>query len=318
MSKSVLILNHTAHWLCSQLSQAVPAFSYLPAETIDEAMEYANGAEILMSLAPQISEGLVTAMPHLEWVHTLTTGYDNLLTMPALKPEVAVSHSHGMHGPQMAELAILSMMSVTRRYADMIRNQDRALWQRWKQPLLLDKTICIVGLGSIAEALAERCHPFGMHITGVSNGRAEVAGFEKIYRRTELREAAVGADFLVVLVPYTSDTHHLIDGDILAAMKPTSYLINVARGGCVDEQAVVMHVSEGSIAGAALDVFATEPLPADSMLWSTPGVIVTPHIGGFSDTYYQQVLPIIKANLEGYDRAGASGLANRIERNVPV
>lgn len=139
-------------------------------------------------------------------------------------------------------------------------------------------------------------------------------GVARIHPRAALIEAVTTADFVVVLAPYSPETHHIVNDAVLAAMKPTACLVNMARGGCVDELAVVRHLQDGSIGGAALDVFATEPLPADSPIWSAPNMIVTPHVGGMSDTYHLQVIPIIERSLRAYAKGGAQALDNLVSR----
>lgn len=314
MKKRALIFFPKARWMAGQLSALEDRYNLLAAETIDEAMELAPDCEVLIALAPRIPDRLVAAMPRLEWIHALTTGYENLLAMDSLRPEVALSNSRGIHGPQMAELAILLMMSLSRNATQMMRNQQSASWDRWDQPLLFQKTVCIVGVGVIGEGLAARCGPFGMRVTGVSDGRSEVAGFDHIYPRRAIRDAVAEADFVVVVVPHSPETHHIINGDVISAMKPSGILVNIARGGCVDEDALVDHLRAGTIAGAGLDVFQTEPLPKDSPFWAMPNVVITPHIGGMSDIYHEQVLPIVADNLDRYDREGARGLINRVDR----
>ena len=318
MPKTVLVFDKDAEWYCQRLREACPTYRFLAAQTRDDAFAQAAEAEIFTALAPPVPEALIAAMPKLEWVHALTTGIDNLLGMPSLGSDVPITKTRGIHGPQMAELAILLMMALPRKFPAVVLNQREARWERWPQPLLLGKTICIVGLGAIAEALAARCHAFGMRIIGVSDGRSEVEGFSRVYRRSEIRTAATEADFLVVIVPYGPETHHLIDAGVLEAMKPTAFLINIARGGCVDEAAVIAHLRANRIAGAALDVFETEPLPAESPLWSLPNLIITPHIGGMADIYREQALPILIAHLKAYAEAGPSALQGEFRgRNQP-
>jgi len=216
---------------------------------------FRSDAETFCGLAPFIPPELIKALPQLKWIQALTTGVDNLLKMECLPSSVVLTSCKGFHGPQMSELAILLMLSLARRFPAMLDNQKRAEWHRWPQPLLEGKTVCIVGLGGISEALAKRCLPFGMRITGVSDGRTQVDGVDRIYRRAEMKSAAADCDFLVVLVPYSEATHHLINADVLAAMKPAAHLINISRGGCVDEAAVINAVNSGVIASAGLDVF---------------------------------------------------------------
>lgn len=309
--KTVLIYDPKAQWYCDQLSD-IAGYAFVPATTKAEAQKV--DAQILTGLSPAIDEALVASLPRLEWVHALSTGVDNLLAMPNLRPEVALTTSRGIHGPQMSEMAFLLMLSCIRRFPTMLANQANGVWDRWPQPLLWGKTICIVGLGTIAEALAARCEAFGMHVTGVSDGRGTAPHVTKIYPRAQLRQAAAEADFLVVLVPYSPDTHHLIDAEIFAAMKPTAVMINLARGGCVDDLALIDALQSRTIAAAASDVFKVEPLPADNPLWRLPNLIITPHVGGNSDIYQEQALPILRRNLIAYAEGGLSRLENLVER----
>src|SRR5262249_37325990 len=125
---------------------------------------------------------------------------------------------------------------------------------------------------------------------------------------------AAEADFLVLLTPYLAQTHGLIGADVFAAMKPSAYLINLARGGVVDEDALIAALEQGRIAGAALDVFNEEPLPAGYKLWSLPNVIVTPHAGGFYDDYPARAWPAIEHNMRCFLTRDLAGMVNRIER----
>ena len=312
--KQVLVFDQRAAWYAGALAKLCPGYDFVAATYPDEMMRKGAEAAILVALAPPVSREMIAAMPRLEWVQALTTGVDNLLSMPELGPRVAITNCRGIHGPQMSELAILLMLALGRRFPAMVRNQFDAVWQRWSQPLLAKRTVCIVGLGAIAEDLARRCASFEMRITGVSDGRATVEGFARVYRRAEIARAVAEADFVVVVVPYSSDTHHLVGSEVIAAMRPDSFLVNLSRGGCVDEQALLEALGSGAIAGAGLDVFQTEPLPATNPFWRLPNVIVTPHIGGMSDTYHEQALPIVAANLNTYAREGADGLAGRVDR----
>ena len=317
MRENVLILNIDADWFVDQLGAACPAFSFSAAQSPEQALEIAPEADILIGLAPALSEPLLQSMTKLKWIHALTTGVDNLVTSSSLGPDVFLSNSSGFHGPQMSELAVLLMLSTLRDYPRMLENQKARQWERWPQPLLYGKTACIVGLGSIAEALVERLRAFDMTVTGVSDGRTEVPGVARVYRRSELAAAACDTDFLIVLVPYSRETHHLVNDAVIVAMRPDAILINLSRGGCLDEQALARHVQAGTIRAAALDVFEQEPLPKDSALWGMPGITLTPHIGGMSDIYREQVLPSVINNLNAWAKGGGTALPDRIERGGP-
>jgi phosphoglycerate dehydrogenase-like enzyme len=314
MKDRFLIVDKDAEWFARELRASFRGVEFIAASDPASAMARAAGAQVLIGLAPALPASLIAAMPRLAWVHALTTGVDNLLAMPELGIEVALSSSRGIHGPQMSELAILLMLSLGRRLPQMLANQSAQVWQRWPQPLLAGKTACLVGLGAIAEALAARLHAFGVTVTGVSDGRGEVTGFARIFPRARLREAAAEADFLVVIVPYAPQTHHLVNDAVLAAMPARAFLINISRGGCVDEAALLRHLATGSIAGAGLDVFATEPLPPGHPIWSAPNVIITPHVGGMSDTYAAQALPVLARNIAAFLAGGVNALPDRVAR----
>jgi phosphoglycerate dehydrogenase-like enzyme len=168
------------------------------------------------------------------------------------------------------------------------------------QRLLAGKTVVIVGIGAIAGELAKRCQAFGMRVVGVSDSRTAAPHVDAILPRARLTQAAALADFLVILVPHSEATHHLIGKDVLESMKPDGVLINIARGDVVDEAALIEALRAGRIGGAGLDVFHTEPLPQDSPLWDLPNVFITSHIGGMSEDYGEQVLPLLIENLTAY------------------
>ncbi len=292
------------------IKRAMPGHDILVTSQISEAMARSSTATTLIAKAQNVSAPLVEAMPRLEWIQALTTGVDPLLALK-LPASIIVTSARGIHGPQMAELTVLLMMALARDFPRMLVNQRERRWQRWGQRLLTGKTLVIVGVGAISEALAGRCKALGLKVVGITS-RASVDHFDELLPRTQLREAAAGADFLVLLIPYTPETHHMIDASVLAAMKPTAYLINVARGGVVDEAALIEALRTHRIAGAGLDVFAQEPLPADSPLWDLDNVIITPHVGGMSDVYAEQILPLLLHNLRAFIAGDRAGMLNRV------
>jgi phosphoglycerate dehydrogenase-like enzyme len=205
------------------------------------------------------------------------------------------------------------MLALSRGLPAMLTNQRAVRWKRWLQPLLLGKTVAILGVGAISEQLARHCRAFGMRVVGVSS-RATAPDFDEIVPRARLVSAVAGADFVVVLVPLSAETHHMIDAAVLAAMKPSAFLVNLARGNVIDEQALVAVLRERRIAGAGLDVFATEPLPPSSPLWTLDNVIVTPHIGGLSDVYAEQAIPVLIENLRAFLAGNRAAMRNLIVR----
>jgi D-2-hydroxyacid dehydrogenase (NADP+) len=271
----------------------------------------AAAAEAVVALAQAIDAAVLTALPRLRFIQALTTGTDPLDALP-LPPGVAIASARGLHGPQMAEMAFLHMLALARDFPAMRANQAQHRWVRWPQPLLLGKTVVLLGLGAIAEALAARCQAFGMCVVGVSDGRREAAGCDAVLPRAALTEAAAMADFLIVLVPLTPATERLVDARVLAAMKPGGVLLNLARGRVVDEAALIAGLGAGRPAAAGLDVFETEPLPVSSPLWDMPNVVITPHVGGMSDCYAAQALPLVIDNLRRWQQSGPAGLRNLV------
>jgi phosphoglycerate dehydrogenase-like enzyme len=276
-----------------------------------EALRQLASAEALVGHHFQFDEAMLGAAPRLRWIQSLTTGTDAILKLQALHPDVTVTSTRGMHGPQMSELVFLQMLALARDFPQMQRNQTAHLWKRWPQPLLWGKTIVIVGVGAIAEVLAPRCKAFGMTVYGVSATPRVPEGFDKVFARTQLREAAARADFLVLIVPHSSQTENLVDAAVLQSMKPTAFLINVARGGILDEEALVSALRTKRLAGAALDVFRQQPLPPDHPLWQVDRLIITPLVGGMSDIYLHQAYPVVRQNLEKF-------LAGRIDEMLNI
>lgn len=313
--KTVLIRDVDADWYVGQLKELCPQYTYIPAVDNETALINAGKADIIIGLAPYLDQSLIAAATRLEWVQALTAGVDNLLAMPALHADVTLSNCNGFHGPQMSELVFLMMLSLNRDAPRMSRNQDQKTWERWPQRLLFHKTITIVGVGAIAESLAKRCKAFDMTVIGVSDGRGAAPNFDKMVKRSALSSAAAECDFLVVLTPYDASTHHIIAADVFAAMPAHAHLVNLSRGGCVDEAALLAALHNGEIAGAGLDVFAKEPLPVDDPLWSAPNILITPHIGGMADIYKQQALPLVVRNLDTFAASGPSALSGLVKRN---
>lgn len=315
--KTVLIRHERpdwTDWYVEQFSELFPDFEFRPAYTLDDAMRHAPDTNAIIGIGPQMPPQLISSMKNLEWVQSLTTGIDNLLAMQEMPKNVPITKCARLHGTQMTELALLFMLNLVRDFPNMLDNQKAAVWDRQPQPLLYEKTVCLLGLGSIAETIANVCSVLGMTVTGVSNGRSTAPHVDRVYPRARLEEAASEADFLIVLVPLSDETRNIIDARILAAMKPSAFLINMARGGCVDEAALIEALQKGEIAGAGLDVFEREPLPPDDPVWQAPNVILTPHVGGFADIYHKQCFPIVLENLRAYASGGPEALKSAARR----
>jgi D-2-hydroxyacid dehydrogenase (NADP+) len=275
---------------------------------------YIHDADILLTFAPMLTDEVLRQAANLKWVQALGTGVDNLIDLPSLRRDIIITNIRGMHGAAVSEAAIMAILALSRNLPRAVRNQDRHVWERWPARLLEGKTAGILGVGVIAEALAPRCKALGMRVVGISSSQRPVAGFDRVYSRDDIVTAVRELDYLVVLTPYSPGTRHIVDSAVLSAMKPASYVINLARGGVIDEQALVKALDGGKIAGAALDVFGQEPLPEDHPLWSMKNVIVTPHLGGFFDGYAERALPIVEENIRRFLAGDTASMINIVPR----
>jgi phosphoglycerate dehydrogenase-like enzyme len=295
-----LIIGRDSDVLADRLGPVFPTLSFASAKSATDAIAFGSESEILLIRTDEISPALIAAMPRLRLIQALTTGVDHIVALPNLPDYVCVAAARGFHGPQMSELAFLFMLAFARNFPAVLENQKQRRWDRRPQRLLAAKTAVLVGVGRIAEEMAKRCRAFDMKVVGVSGSRTHAAGFDAVYTRANLIHAAAQADFLIILLPYTSENHHLIGAAVIGAMKKSAVLINISRGGVVDESALQQALTDGHIAGAGLDVFQTEPLPTSNPWWNTPNVILTSHVGGMSDTYVDQVLPVLIDNLRAF------------------
>ena len=305
---SVLILDANAAYYAERIRAAAPSLDLVATDDAAAALAAAPRAKVIVGLAPRIPRAVIAAATGLEWIQALTTGIDAVADVKG----VAITNCNGIHGPQMTEHAVLLMLASARRFARVLDNQKAHAWERWPQPLLEGKTACILGLGAIAEHMVPVLKGFGMRLVGVSS-RASAPGFDAVFPRARLHEALGEADFVIVLTPLTPENRDIIDAAALGAMKPSAHLLNLARGGCVNEAALAAALKGGTIAGAASDVFEAEPLPPGHPLWDAPNHIVTPHLAGYADVYHRQAAPIVAANMADYAAGGVAALKGRLD-----
>lgn len=291
-----------------------PQVTFRVSESFEQAAAHLATASVLVSVGRDLTPELVQRMPSLEWMHCLISGTDRAVAALAQRPEVVLTSTRGIHGPQMAEAALCHMLCLAREVPRSVRNQDARRWERWDPLVLGERTVGIVGLGLTGEHIARACSAVGMDVVGVSRTPRELAGVARVFTRERLAEAAALADFLVLTVPLAPDTERLIDARVLAAMKSTAYLINLARGEVVDTDALLDALRSGQIAGAGLDVFDSEPLPPGSPLWELDNVFLTAHLGGRSDRYIRDAMTIFEPNLRRWVGGERAELRNLVAR----
>jgi phosphoglycerate dehydrogenase-like enzyme len=255
MPKLLIFLTLPAHVRVQYGARIAPKFPGVEVQTVAtraEAAEAIGDSDFLLTFGAMMGDEVFHGAKSLKWVHALGTGVDGITDSPSLGEGVIVSSTRGIHGVAMSEMAFLLMLGLSRDFSRTIHLQDAGKWERWPAKLLDNKTAGILGVGLIAEELAPRCKAFGMNVIGISETERDVPGIDRFYPRRALNECAAEIDYLVVLVPYTEATHNLVNAKTFRAMKPTAYLINIARGGVVDEDALVDALKGGEIAGAAL------------------------------------------------------------------
>jgi glyoxylate/hydroxypyruvate reductase A len=277
------------------IKQPKPLFAVTVCATPGEALPHISNAEILY--AWNFPSELLPRATKLRWVQNMGAGVERLM-LPELPRRVRVTRVAGIFGPWMAEYVLGWCLWLTQR-TELFRAQQRE--RRWRQadPLRLHgATLCVVGLGDIGRTIARAARGFGMRVVGVSRSGRKVAEAERVYKVRDIRKALAGADFVALTVPLTEATRGLIGAAELAAMRPSAWLINIARGPVVDEAALLDALRGLRLGGAVLDVFNEEPLPEGHPLWELDNVVITPHISGPSTP--GEIAPIFNDNLRRY------------------
>jgi D-2-hydroxyacid dehydrogenase (NADP+) len=275
---------------------------------------YIADTDILLCFSPPMADHVVRDAPRLKWIQALGTGVDNIIDLPSLGKEVLVTNVRGIHGAPVSEATVAYMLSLARDLPRASVAHDKGQWERWPAALLAGKTVGILGVGLIAEYLAPICKALHMTVVGISGSPREAKGFDRMAHRDDFVKVVPELDFLVALAPLTAETRGIVGAKVFAAMKPTAYLVNVARGGVVDEPALIAALDAGKIAGAALDVFAQEPLPASSPLWKTKNVTIFSHLGGYSQGYEDRAMPTIAGNMAKFLSGDLKSMINIVRK----
>lgn len=216
----------------------------------------------------------------LRWIHISAAGV-NPLMFPALRDsDVVVTNAQGIFEVPMAEYALAMMLFFAKRLGRSVANQREHKWEFYLSDMLAGRTLVVVGMGSIGRTLAMRARALGMRAVGVRRTGAADDAADAVYPTSRLREALAEGDYVVIVTPLTNETRGLFGAAEFDAMKPGAVLVNLGRGGIVDESALLAALKSGRLSAAGSDVFAQEPLPPDSPLWDAPNFVVSPHLGG--------------------------------------
>jgi D-2-hydroxyacid dehydrogenase (NADP+) len=250
----------------------------------------------------------VVSAPNLKWVHFVSTAADQHPFLPRLVERgVRLTTSAGSNGEPVAQTAICGLLMLARKFPHWLGAQRRRAWEPMRGEAvprdLRGQTALIVGLGTIGTAIARFCQALGMHVIGVRRSpRRDGDPVDEMHTLAALPQVLARCDWVVLACPYTPQTHRLIHAGTLARLPRGAQLVNVARGAVVDQTALIAALESGQLAGAYLDVFEKEPLPADSPLWELPNVIVTPHNASASSGNDRRAADIFLANLARWAR----------------
>jgi phosphoglycerate dehydrogenase-like enzyme len=234
--------------------------------------------EALMGYNPP--PGLLPAMPKLRWAQSLTAGVEGWIALPDLPASLTLTCARGTHRESMPENIIGALLYVAKPYAAAVENQKQRKWVHGTAQPLTGKTLGILGLGVIGQEVARIAAALGLRVVGTKRRPEPMANVAEVLPPERTPEVLAQSDFVLLLLPATKETDNFIDAARLGMMKPTAWLLNFGRGHLIKDDDLVAAVKAKKIAGAMLDVFRQEPLPADHPFWATEGIIVLPHIGG--------------------------------------
>lgn len=247
------------------------------------------------------------------WVHCIRAGYDEFNTNEYESVGVPLTNSTGIHGTTVSEIALGYMFSFARLHHIYRDHQNNSHWYTpdYERPFTIEsEQICVVGLGTIGKGVARRADALGMDVIGVRRSDEPVPGVSSLYHPDELHEAISDTRFVVLTVPHTPKTEDLIDTAEFKRMRHDAFIINVARGPVINEDALVEALQSNEIAGAGLDVFEEEPLPEESPLWDFEDVIISPHKGSATNRYHHDIADLTKENIHRLQ--SSENLKNRV------
>ena len=281
----------------------------------DEALftELVSGAEVVLGFpreSPRMLAWVVRTAPRLRFLQAMYAGAGQQLHAANLTPDelerVAFASSAGVHATPLAEWSLFGLLAFTKGLPRLLEDKAARRWDHYPGDELPGKTLLVVGVGAIGREVVRLARAFGMNVLGVTRrAEGEWHGPER------LRELAARADAVVITLPLTDDTRGLVDRETIESLPEGAILVNVGRGGVVDEQALVDALRSGRLRGAALDVFAEEPLPESSPLWQLDNVLISPHTAALSLHENARIVEVFAENLRRY--LAGEGLVNRID-----
>ncbi|TLS50277.1 D-2-hydroxyacid dehydrogenase [Paenibacillus antri] len=315
MTRTIAIIPKLKAPELNRIREAAPGWTVLAGgEATDDAV---RNAEIVVGWRDGLESVVLSESSRVRWLQSWSAGMDHLEIDRYLERGIELTSANGVHAYPISETVFAMLLAFTRKIDAYIRNQQHRKWDHaGLKSEMHGKTIGIVGVGAIGEETARIAKAaFGMRVLGVRRSGAPSPAVDEMFAVERLLDMLPACDYVVAVVPSTSESKHLFDARAFAAMKETAYFVNVGRGSVVDTEALIDALNAGRIAGAGLDVFEEEPLPADHPLWAMNNVIVTPHTAGSTERYAERAVDIFLSNLEmvlngrppAINRLGAQG-----------
>jgi phosphoglycerate dehydrogenase-like enzyme len=289
------------------LRHRFPAHTFHQTRNEAETLQFISDVEV--AFMAELRPAHLAAATRLKWIHSNAAGVGGMLFGAMVESPVVMTNSRGISAPTIAEHVLAVTLAMFRKLPFALEGQ-RA--RQWAQDAILappsirtirGSRVLVVGLGSIGTATAQAMAALGARVTGIrrNTDRPAPESVDEVLPPEMLRQALPHADVVVLAAPQTAHTRGMLGPEELAAMRSDSLLVNVSRGKLVQESALVTALVQGTIGGAALDVFETEPLPHDSPLWSLPNVLITPHMAGFRSDHWQAVTSLFSENLQRFE-----------------
>ena len=263
-------------------------------------------------LARQVPPGLLAKMPKLRWIQALTAGVEHWISRPDLHSGIALTCARGTHRVAMPENILGALFHLTKPYAQATLDQRERRWVRRVSEPLAGKTLGILGLGEIGREVAKKASALELRVIGTRRAAEPVPQVDRIYPPGATDEVLAQSDFVLLLLPLTPQTDDIMNAARFKAMRASAYLLNFGRGALIVDADLVRAVQSKTIAGAVLDVYRTEPLPADHAFWTTDGITVLPHIGGLDAQRDEIVAALFAENARRY--LASEGLAALVDR----
>lgn len=297
----LLILSRSAGVYAELINELrLPGLEVAACKTAGEASRHAGRSTIILGEPARVAR-VVEGARALKWVQSTYAGVEELLR-PGARADFILTNVKGVFGPIMSEYVIGYLLALERRFLEVYRNQCDGTWRRLPYKSLRGRLLGLCGLGSIGRHLARTAGHFGLRVWGFKRTAETVPEAERVFTGPEFEKFLSGPDYIVNTLPSTPATVGLFNDTAFRRMKKTAVLINIGRGDTVDEAALMQALRQGAIGGAVLDVFAHEPLPEESPLWTLPNVIITPHNSGVS--FPADIVELFSENYRRFIKGG--------------